>query len=113
MPARAVRSDNHGLGEHGRSFASDQFADFQSPFFCATATSMFLLTCLYFRYLSVPGRIDVTKGVPANAFVNARSSLQRSAATLGFLMPLRLVAWSTLLREAPDLAERLGPTKME
>src|SRR5262249_4986702 len=37
----------------------------------------------------------------------------RSAATLDFLVPLRLILWSTLLREALDLAERLGPTKME
>ena len=37
----------------------------------------------------------------------------RSAATLGSLRPPRLIVWSTLLREAPDLTERLGPTKME
>src|SRR5215510_16326403 len=36
-----------------------------------------------------------------------------SAATLASLMPLRLIVWSTLRREAPYLAERLGPTKME
>jgi hypothetical protein len=39
--------------------------------------------------------------------------MPRSALTLASLMPLRLIVSSTLLREAPELDERLGPTKME
>ena len=39
--------------------------------------------------------------------------MPRSAATLGFLVPLQLIVWLTLLREAPDLDELLGLTKME
>jgi len=35
-----------------------------------------------------------------------------AAATSASLMPPLLIAWSTRLREAPDLDERLGPTTM-